>query len=109
MWFLFLFVVFFVVTLEKGHEGPITTILLDLLFHLFFHLLFHLFIPSLIESRIMTLVDLKVGTTYYDQLHITDMFPTFMSIATAGMWKPTFAFVNMRTFYRLPRLLHLPE
>ena len=50
----------------------------------------------------MTLVDLKVGTTYYDQLHITDMFPTFMSIATAGMWKPTFAFVNMCTFYRLP-------
>ena len=57
----------------------------------------------------MTLVDLKVGTTYYDQLHITDMFPTFMSIATAGMWKPTFAFVNMRTFFRLPRLPRLPE
>ena len=31
-----------------------------------------------------------VGTTYYDQLHITDFFPTFMSIATAGMWHPNY-------------------
>jgi len=31
-----------------------------------------------------------VGTTYYDQLHVTDFFPTFMSIATAGMWHPNY-------------------
>ena len=30
------------------------------------------------------------GTTYYGPLHLVDMFPTFMSIATAGHWKPTF-------------------
>lgn len=31
-----------------------------------------------------------IGTTYYGVLHLTDMFPTFLSVATAGHWQEHF-------------------
>eukprot|EP00729_Bicosta_minor_P009181 gene9181-32499_t len=36
------------------------------------------------------LPDEVVGTTYSGAISLTDWFPTFMSIATAGMWRPNY-------------------